>query len=58
MKCPKVKIIVEYSTGRSQHNTDFAKANQNKVMRIGTNFFEDFRIRKLICENELVILNL
>ena len=47
-----------YSTGRSQHNTDFAKTNQNKVVRIRTNFFEDFRIRKLIRENEFVILNL
>ena len=27
-------------------------------MRIRTNFFEDFRIRKLICDNEFVILNL
>ena len=27
-------------------------------MQIHTNFFEDFRIRKLICENEFVILNL
>ena len=47
-----------YSTGRSQHNTDFAKTNQNEVVRIHTNFFEDFRIRKLIRENEFVILNL
>ena len=47
-----------YSTGRSQHNTDFAKTNQNEVLQIRTNFFEDFRIRKLIHENEFVILNL
>ena len=47
-----------YSTGRSQHNTDFAKTNQNEVLRNRTNFFEDFRIRKLIRENEFVILNL
>ena len=47
-----------YSTGRSQHNTDFAKTNQNEVVRIRTNFFEDFRIRKIIRENEFVILNL
>ena len=40
------------------HNTDFAKTNQNEVVRIRTNFFEDFRIRKLIRENEFVILNL
>ena len=32
--------------------------NQNEVVRIPTNFFEDFRIRKLIHENEFVILNL
>ena len=49
---------LSYSTGRLQHNTDFAKTNQNEVMRIHTNFFEDFRIRKLILENEFVILNL
>ena len=47
-----------YSTGCSQHNTDFAKTDQNEVVRICTNFFEDFRIRKLIRENEFVILNL
>ena len=47
-----------YNTGRSQHNTDFAKTNQNEVMRICTNFFEHFRIRKLIHENKFVILNL
>ena len=47
-----------YSTGRSQQNTDFAKTNQNEVLRIRKNFFEDFRIRKLIRENEFVILNL
>ena len=47
-----------YSTGRSQHNTDFAKMNKNEVMRICTNFFEDFRFRKLIRENEFMILNL
>ena len=50
-------LEVEYSTGRSQHNSDFAKTNQNEVMRIRTNFFEDFRIHKLIRENEFVILN-
>ena len=47
-----------YSTGHSQHNTDFAKTNQNEVVRIRTKFFEDFRIRKLIHENKFVILNL
>ena len=47
-----------YSTGHSQHNTDFAKTNQNEVMQIRTNFFEDFGILKLIRENEFVILNL
>ena len=47
-----------YSTGRSQRNTNFAKTNQNEIVRIRTNFFEDFRIRKLIHENEFVILNL
>ena len=47
-----------YSTGRLQHNTDFAKTNQNEVVWIRTNFFEDFWIHKLICENEFVILNL
>ena len=52
------KGIGSYSTGRSQHNTDFAKTNQNEVLRIRKNFFEDFRIRKLIRENEFVILNL
>ena len=31
-----------YSTDRSQHNIDFAKMNQNKVMQIRPNFFEDF----------------
>ena len=41
-----------------QHNTDFAKTNQNEVMQIRTNFFEDFGIRKLFCENEFMILNL
>ena len=51
-------IIWVYSTGRSQHNTDFAKTNQNEVMRICTNFFEYFWIHKLIRENEFVILNL
>ena len=63
-KCKIIYLIfsiyfsIHYSTGRSQHNTDFAKTNKNEVMRIRTNFFEDFRIRKLICENEFVILNL
>ena len=52
------KHLFQYSTGRSQHNTDFANMNQNEVVRIRMNFFEDFRIRKLICENEFVILNL
>ena len=47
-----------YSIGHSQHNTDFAKTNQNEVVRFRTNFFEDFRIRKLIRENQFVILNL
>ena len=47
-----------YSTGRLQHDADFAKTNQNEVVRIRTNFFEDFRIRKLIRENEFAILNL
>ena len=32
--------------------------NQNEVLRIRTNFFEDFRIHKLIRENEFMILNL
>ena len=50
--------LSSYSTGRSQHNTDFAKTNQNEVVQIHTNFLEDFRIRKLIHENEFVILNL
>ena len=49
---------VQYGAGRLQHDTDFAKTNQNEVVRIRTNFFEDFRIRKLIHENEFVILNL
>ena len=60
-ECIQVAVLFKvciYSTGRSQHNTDFTKTNQNEVMRIRTNFFEDFRIRKLICENEFVILNL
>ena len=34
------------------------KTNQNEVVQIHVNFFEDFRIRELIRENELVILNL
>ena len=34
--------IPYYSTGHSQRNTDFAKTNQNEVVRILTNFFEDF----------------
>ena len=51
-------FLQAYSTGCSQHNTDFAKTNQNEVVRIRTNFFEDFRIRKLIRENEFMILNL
>ena len=38
--------------------TDFAKTNQNEVVQIHTNFFDNFRIRKLICENEFGILNL
>ena len=42
-----------YSTGHSQHDTDFAKTNQNEVVRIRTNFFEDFRIHKLIRDIEL-----
>ena len=50
--------FAQYSTGRSQHNTDFAKTNQNEVVRIRMNFFKDFRIRKVIRENEFVILNL
>ena len=50
--------ILMYSTVRSQHNTDFAKTNQNEVVRIRMNFFEYVRVRKLIRENELVILNL
>ena len=53
-----VTVCNKYSTDRSQHNTDFAKTNQNEVVRICTNFFEDFQIRKLIRENEFVILNL
>ena len=53
-----VQNIKRYSTGRLQHNTDFAKTNQNEVVRIRMNFFENFRIRKLICGNEFVILNL
>ena len=53
-----IRAKASYSTGRSQHNTDFAKMNQNEVLRIRTNFFEDFWIRKLIRENEFVILNL
>ena len=48
----------EYSTGHSQHNTNFAKMNRNEVMRICTDFLKYFRIRKLIHENEFVILNL
>ena len=32
--------------------------NQNEVMQIHMNIFEDFRIRKLIRENEFAILNL
>ena len=52
------ETLSTYGTGRSQHNTDFTKMNQNEVMRIRTNFFEDFRICKLIRENEFVILNL
>ena len=52
-----LKLYLIYSTGHSQHNTDFAKKNQNEVVRIRTNFFEDFRIRKLIPENKFVILN-
>ena len=51
-------MVLAYSTGRSQHNTDFTKTNQNKVVQIHTNFFEDFQIHKLICENEFVILKL
>ena len=47
-----------YSTGHSQYSTDFAKTNQNEVVRIRTKFSEDFRIRKLIRENEFVTLNL
>ena len=27
-----------YSTGHSQHNTDFTKTNQNQVVRIRSNF--------------------
>ena len=50
--------ISHYSTGRLQHDTDFAKTNQNEVVQIHTNFFDNFRIRKLICENEFGILNL
>ena len=56
--CVQLILNMAYSTVRSQHNTDFAKTNQNEVVRIRTNFFEDFRIRKLIRENEFVILNL
>ena len=51
-------ITVFYSTGHSQHNIDFAKMNQNEAVRIRTNFFEYLQIRKLIRENEFVILNL
>ena len=63
-QCSHIQIFLlfcrtkPYSTGRSQHNADFAKTNQNEVVRIRTNFFEDFRIRRLIRENEFVILNL
>ena len=46
--------VKKYSTGRSQHNTDFAKTNQNEVVRIRTNFFEDFRICKLIREIKFI----
>ena len=53
-----LSLALRYSTGHSQHNTDFAIMNQNEVVRIPTNFFEDFRIRKLIRENEFVMLNL
>ena len=53
-----LRSVMTYSTGRSKHDTDFAKTNQNEVVQIRTNFFEDFRIRKLIRENEFVILNL
>ena len=49
---------MSYSTGSSQRNTDFAKMNQNEVVQIRTNFFEDFRIHKLIREAEFAILNL
>ena len=28
--------------------------NQNEVLRIRTNFFEDFQIRKLICDIEFI----
>ena len=41
-----------------QLNTDLAKTNRNKVLRIRMNFFEYLQIGKLIRENELVILNL
>ena len=53
-----VTVCNKYSTGCSQHNTDFAKTNQNEVVQIRTNFFEDFQICKLIRENKFVILNL
>ena len=42
----KSRTVQLYSTGRSQHNTDFAKTNQNEVVRIRTNFFEYFLMRK------------
>ena len=50
--------LSKYSAGHSQHNTDFTKTNQNEVMQIRMNFFKYLRIRKLIYENEFVILNL
>ena len=57
--CKMTEFLVDYiySTGRSQHNSDFARTNQKEVVRIRMNFFEDFRIRKLIRENKFVILN-
>ena len=53
-----ILIHQAYSTDCSQHGTDFAKTNQNEVMRIRTNSFKYFRIRKLICENEFATVNL
>ena len=46
--------LLPYSTGRSQHNSHFAKTNQNEVVRIHKN---EVTTSFSICENEFVILN-